>query len=97
MQLLIIRLDPESSDFLVGRLTASGFHLEQSSSVDHALASGLGEQASAVILDIRDCEREGAKLVSRMRNAGLCQPLIVLAAGGDWRARVWRVEPAVVF
>ena len=88
MQVLLIEMDPASSGWLGERLPQAGFATRLANSPGQALLDDFAQGVAAIIVDIGQGEPKAFAVTEFLRKAGLCQPLVILAAHGDWRDKV---------
>ncbi len=89
MQLLVIDHDNASYDWLAQRLQSAGFVVNRARSPGEALNSPSRCGAIALILDLGTASADdGNRAIKGLRTKGLDQPLLVLSATEDWRAKI---------
>ncbi|MGE5722784.1 MAG: winged helix-turn-helix domain-containing protein [Sphingomonadales bacterium] len=88
MQVLLIGTDPGESRILAKRLAPAGFVALHADSPEQAVRNGFNQRAVAVIVALGLGASNAATIVRSLREAGMDQPLIVLAARGGWREKI---------
>lgn len=88
MQLLLIEDWRSSCDWLADHLGHSGFVVTRSGSAREALDSAVARAAEAIIVDLGMGRVDGQNCVSRLRDGGLDQPLLILSPESNWREKV---------
>ena len=88
MQLLLIEMDQASSGWLAERLSKLSFVPRLAQSPEQALSDGLTRGITAIVVDIGHDRADANSTVDMLRKAGLCQPLMIVAAHGDWQDKV---------
>ena len=88
MRLLVIDEDLDQAARLSDRLARTGFVVRHACSPAQVMANGMAQGASAVLLDRGLDPAPVSPVVHSLRQAGIDQPLIVLAARDNWRDKV---------
>lgn len=88
MRLLLIAPEDAMSDKISQQLSSSGFMPTRTPCVRAALDSQLFEGTSAILLDCRTEVDRALAGTRALRGGGADQPLLLLAARGDWRDKV---------
>lgn len=88
MHLLLIEDEVGASELLAHRLLDSGFRTTRVRTEAEALMSVHRDRVAALLLDAGSSCQSPVQSIRVLRQGGLSQPMLVLAARGDWRDRV---------
>lgn len=86
--ILVVDDDPRLRDFLVGELSAEGYHCEVASTAQQALTSIRGGMWDLVVLDWGLPDFSGLEVCERMRSGNITTPVLMLTAHDDIPERV---------
>ncbi|WP_219894654.1 response regulator transcription factor [Aquisediminimonas profunda] len=88
MRILLVEDDSEISRRLMSRLAAAGFVVEHAPDAETALDWPDPQKFTTLVVDLGLPGMSGIELISKWRERGLTNPILILSARGSWQDKV---------